>query len=269
MDFLIAVLIIAAIGLLVGVLLAFSAKIFAVKKDEREEFIRELLPGANCGACGYSGGDGYAKALAKGETENVSLCSPGGNSVAGKLGEYLGLSAEEIIPHVACVRCVGTCETAQTKLEYSGVASCRLAMQLFDGHKVCRQGCLGFGDCVKACPYDAIFICNGIARVSTNLCHNCKACVNVCPKHCIQMIPLTKKVAAVMCNNREKGAVARKACKSACIACGKCERVCPVGAVKVVDNLAVIDENLCISCGKCAEGCPVKCIEMINQNFNA
>lgn len=261
-ELFIAILIISLLGLLVGILLSVSAKIFAVQKDEKEEQIRACLPGANCGACGFSGCDGYAKALAEGKAESVSLCAPGGSEVANALGALLGKTAEAGEEQVAVVACGGDCENAQTKIEYHGVQSCKLAVQLYDGQKVCVQGCLGYGDCVSACPYDAIFICNGVAKISPDKCKACRACIKVCPKGVISLMPKRKK-SAVLCKNTDKGADARKACKKACIGCGKCERSCPQGAIKVENFLARVDASKCNACGICAEGCPVKCISIM------
>lgn len=262
-EFIIAVVIIALLGLIVGLLLSVASFIFAVKKDERAEQIREHLAGANCGACGFSGCDAYAAALSEGKTDNVSLCTPAGADAAKAIGAILGVEAGEREREIAFVACNGTCENAAEKHEYSGVDSCRLAMQLFGGQKACRYGCLGFGDCVKACPFEAIFICDGVAHVSPELCRGCKMCVATCPKGIISMLPESTKT-AVVCKSNEKGADTRKMCKSGCIGCGKCARSCPESAIEVVDNLAVINKEKCTGCGTCVEGCPVKCIKFVS-----
>lgn len=261
-SILIAVIIIAGLGLIVGLLLSVSSIIFSVKKNELESEIRQCLPGANCGACGFSGCDGYAKALASNQCESVSLCAPGGAAVAESLAKLLGKQAESVVPTAAFVHCAGSCDKAQTKLNYSGVKSCKLAVQLFEGQKECTFGCVGFGDCVAECEYDAITLCNGVAHIDADACKSCGKCIKICPKHIISLAPRDKKLAHVLCSNTQKGPVARKSCKAACIGCGKCERTCSVGAVKVENFLAVIDAQKCIGCGDCVAGCPVKALSL-------
>lgn len=261
-----AVVIVSAIGIVAGILLSVASEIFAVPKNETEEKIRECLPGANCGACGFSGCDGYAAALAKGETESVSQCAPGGNAVAKKIGILIGKEATAIKPMAAVVMCGGDCDHANDKLEYQGVMSCKAAMQLYGGHKSCPYGCLGYGDCMNACPYEAITMCNGVARVNTMACHACRACQRACPKGLIEMLPLETTMAAVLCHNHDKGAQTRKDCTYGCIGCGKCTRTCPNGAVTMDNFVAKVDPELCTGCGLCHEACPVKCIDLIRLN---
>ena len=165
-EILIPVIIVAAIGLIAGLGLAIASAVFAVPVDEKAEKVRACLPGANCGACGYTGCDGYADALAKGQTEECNLCIPGGNGTAKEIAEIMGLAAGEIVPSVAAVMCQGNRQNVEEKLEYSGVRSCKIATQLFGGPKNCVHGCIGFGDCVEVCPYEAIFICDGVARIN-------------------------------------------------------------------------------------------------------
>ena len=258
-----AVIIVAVIGVLCAILLSVASVVFAVPVDEKEVQIRECLPGANCGACGYSGCDGYAGALAKGETDNTALCIPGGTDVSKQIAQITGGEAGEIKPTVAVVLCQGNSLNTGMKLEYQGVETCKLAAQLFGGPKSCQYGCIGFGDCVKACPYDAIFICDGVARINPNLCRSCKSCISACPKGLIELLPLDNAQAAVLCKNRDKGAQTRKQCKAGCIGCMKCMKTCEAGAVTVQNNVAHVDYDKCTGCGKCAEVCPVKCIDLI------
>ncbi|MGN1419571.1 MAG: RnfABCDGE type electron transport complex subunit B, partial [Acutalibacteraceae bacterium] len=226
------------------------------------EKIRECLPGANCGACGFSGCDGYAAALSKGETTECNRCTPGGNDAATAIAAIMGVEAGEVKPMVAAVMCQGNCTNAQTKLEYSGVQSCKMAAQLFGGPKNCVYGCLGFGDCMNVCQYDAIFICDGVARINPDNCRACKMCINTCPKHLIELFPLDTTKAAVLCKNHDKGGNTRKQCKAGCIGCMKCTKVCEVDAVKVENFCAHVDYDKCIGCGKCHEACPVGCIDL-------
>ncbi len=261
-EIIVAVVIVASIGIITGLGLSVASSIFAVKKDEREEKIRECLPGANCGACGYSGCDGYAAALNKGEAKSAALCGPGGKDVADALSELLGMEKEEIVPMQAKVLCLGDCEKAKDKLEYKGVKSCKAASMMFGGHKNCQFGCIGYGDCVNKCPYGAISLEKGLAHVDGSKCRACKKCLEVCPKHIITMVPKAKKYATVLCKNENKGVDTHKECMVGCIGCGKCARNCEYGAITVENFLARVDVDKCTGCGKCAENCPIKCIKM-------
>lgn len=259
-----AVLIVGIIGLVCGIALAVASIVLAVPSDEKADTITEMLPGANCGACGFSGCGGYASALSKGDTTNTALCNPGGSDVSKQIAEYLGLAAGEIEPMAAVVLCQGSCGNASTKMEYSGVESCKMASQLFGGPKDCVYGCLGLGDCVRECPYNAIRICDGIARINPSMCKACKKCINTCPKGLIELLPLNKSKAVVLCKNKDKGVLARKECKMACIGCMKCAKVCEAGAVTVTNFNAHVDTEKCTGCGNCKEACPVGCIDILN-----
>lgn len=258
-----AVLIVAVIGLILGLALAVASIVMAVPVDKKAEEIRECLPGANCGACGFSGCDGYAAALSKGITKNTALCAPGGNEVSAQIAEIAGLAAGNVKPSAAVVTCQGFCEKANTKMVYNGVESCQMAKQLFGGPKECIYGCIGLGDCVRACPYEAIHICDGVARVNPAMCKACKMCLKTCPNGIIKMMPLHEAKAAVLCVNKDKGAVTRKECQLGCIGCMKCVKACEFDAVKVENFCAKVDFNKCTGCGKCTEVCPVKCINLI------
>lgn len=260
---LIAVLLVSFIGLVAGVGLALLSDIMAVPVDKKAEAIEAILPGANCGACGYSGCAGYAVALSTGKTKDTALCSPGGNEVSKLIASELGLSAGEVLPVAAVVLCQGNTTNAKVKMNYMGVKSCRMADQLFGGPKECIYGCVGLGDCVEACPYNAIHICDGVARINPLICRACKLCVATCPKGLIEMLPLHQAKAAVLCKNKDKGGLTRKECKAGCIGCMRCVKACEYDAIEVKDNVAVVDYEKCTGCGKCHEVCPVKCIDVI------
>ncbi len=262
-DIIIAVAIVAGIGILAGFLLAVLSKVMAVPVDEKAAEIEEILPGANCGSCGFSGCSGYAAALSSGKTTETGLCNPGGNEVSQKIAEIMGLSASSVTPMTAVVRCAGTPDKAQNKLDYDGVQSCQMASQLFGGPKSCSYGCLGLGDCARACPYDAIMLCDGVAVVSPEMCRACKKCVAVCPKHIITLMPKGQLTAAVLCVNHDKGAKTRKDCTVGCIGCMKCVKACPNGAVKVENFTASVDNMKCTACGACAEQCPTGAISVL------
>ncbi len=263
-DILIAAGVVALMGCFFGLLLYLTSRFFAVRRDERAENLRATLPGVNCGACGYTGCDQYAQALATGAAK-TNLCIPGGSDTAKRIAELLGVKAERVEPMVAVVHCNGTCEVTENRAAYAGDNSCRAASLVYGGSVgSCTFGCLGYGDCAAACPVNAICLDNGVARVDRRVCIACGACVTTCPKGIITLIP-TKALPANLCSNREIGAKVRKECKNGCIACRKCEKICPTQAITVSDDLAVIDYGKCISCGKCVEVCPVHCIHAVGQ----
>ncbi|MGI6745155.1 MAG: Electron transport complex protein rnfB [Firmicutes bacterium ADurb.Bin300] len=268
-DILSAVLLVSGLGVALGLALAIASRIFAVPVDEKAESIADILPGANCGFCGFSGCSDYAAALSSGKTDKTNLCNPGGNDVAAAIADILGVQSENIIPTTAFVHCNGNRTNAKTKMLYSGVKSCQMANQLFGGNKECEYGCLGLGDCVAACQYDAIRIVDGIARIDPLLCRSCKACIATCPKGLISLVPLGVRKAVVLCMNHEKGGIAKKQCNAACIGCMRCEKVCEAGAVKVNGYVAYVDTDKCTGCGKCHEVCPVGCIEIVTPGVMA
>lgn len=264
-EILFPVLIVAGIGLIAGLLLAVLSKLMAVPVDEKEEAVIQALPGANCGACGFSGCQGYASALAKGKTRDTGLCAPGGSEVSAAISEIMGLSASTIVPMTAVVRCMGNDDCAEKKLIYSGVSSCKMASQLFGGDKTCIYGCLGLGDCQRECPYDAINICGGVAIVSPELCKACKKCIAVCPKELIELMPKSGSKAAVLCRNHDKGALVKKECSTGCLGCTKCVKTCPEEAISMDNLVAKVDYDKCTGCGQCTDSCPNDTIKILNS----
>ena len=261
MEILIAFLVMLSVALLAGILILVFSHFFSIKKNELESSVRECLPGINCGACGYKGCDDYAAALADGKAK-PNLCVPGAQNVSDQICCVLGVESQEVEDLIALVKCNGHCEATFQKAEYDGVKTCKGASMLFGGTNSCRYGCLGYGDCAAVCPSGAICLADGIAHVNTSRCLGCGLCANTCPKHIISMIPQEAR-SAVLCSNKQKGADAMKACKNACIACKKCEKKCPNGAIKVTDNLAVIDYTKCTYCGLCANECPTGCLKNV------
>ncbi len=259
MEIVVAILIVGVIGLICGIGLSVASVIMNVPVDETVSKLREELPGANCGACGYSGCDGYAEALAEG-TAKPGLCSPGGESVNLKLSEILGVASEVLDKKVAFVKCNGNNNNTSKKYEYFGVQSCAAANMLYGGDGNCTFGCLGYGDCVKNCMFYAISVIDGLAKVNKELCTACGKCCEVCPKGIIELVPISKTF-GVQCSNTDKGAVTRKVCKEGCVGCMKCQKNCEFDAITVENNLAKIDYSKCTGCGKCAENCPTNAIK--------
>lgn len=250
---------VTGIGLICAAILVIASKFMSVKENETEKKIRECLPGANCGACGFTGCDGYAKALAEDPDTKTNLCIPGADAVSKQISELLGREFADTIEQVACIKCCGTCENTEKKAKYSGIETCAAVKMLYGGDGLCTFGCIGRGDCARVCPEGAICLDDGVARVDPRKCIGCGICSKNCPNGIISMMPDQHR-RVIACSNTEKGAVARKKCKNACIGCGKCEKNCPEGAVTVKDNLATIDYEKCTDCGTCVEVCPVGCI---------
>ena len=252
------VIIIGGLGLVLGVLLGFASKIFAVKRDERIDKIREFLPGANCGGCGFAGCDGLAKAIIE-DGAPINSCKVLNSEQLKKIAEIVGVEAEEKVPLVAVPRCLGTFDVAIQRYRYEGISDCAAVTQLGEGTKSCPFACVGLGNCVRVCPTDAITIVNGIARIDEEKCISCGKCVTTCPRNIIALLPRESK-ARVLCSSHLKGKVVRDSCKVGCIACGMCVKACKFDAIKMVDDLPVIDYEKCTACLECAKVCPVKCI---------
>lgn len=255
----IATVVVSAVGLFIGLFLGIAGIKFAVKVDEREEAVLGVLPGNNCGGCGYPGCSGLAAAIVKGEAP-VNACPVGGDPVGKQIAEIMGVEAGETARMVAFVKCQGDCEKAKVDYEYTGVEDCgMLAFVPNGGPKSCNYGCLGYGSCVKACPFDAIHVVNGIAVVDKEACKACGKCVAACPKNLIELIPYEAKY-VVACNSKEKGPVTMKECSVGCIGCTLCAKNCPNDAVKIENFLSTIDQDKCEGCGICMEKCPKKTI---------
>ncbi len=272
MDFLITpVIILGAIGLIAAVVLFACSKKFAVKEDPRLPLINEALPQANCGGCGFPGCSGFASACIK-AAESGSLdgfnCSVGGPKAMGQIADILGLSVAASTPKVAVVRCNGSCANRPKIAKYDGLQTCRTVNSCGAGETACGFGCLGCGDCVAACKFDAIHINpeTGLPEVDENKCVACGACVKACPRNIIELRPqgIKGRRVWVSCVNKEKGPAVLKACKVSCIACGACVKACKFDAITVENNVAYIDAEKCKLCRACEAVCPRDAIRDIN-----
>jgi len=240
-------------------LLGVAAKAFKVETDERLEQIIEYLPGANCGGCGYAGCGAMAEGLLAGKAELAS-CAAVKAEQAEKIADLLGTKSVPKEAIVAKVLCKGTCDVTGKKYEYSGVRDCVAAQRYGGGEKACLYGCIGFGSCVQVCKFDAISIENGVAQIAEEKCVACGACANICPRKLIELVPVSQK-ALVTCLSKDRGVFMKQVCTKGCIGCGICVKNCEAGAIKVQENVAVIDRTLCTGCGTCAEKCPKKIID--------
>lgn len=248
----------ASLGLLAGVLLTFASKFFEVKVDERIEKVNDVLPQANCGACGYAGCADYANAVV---TQNAptNLCKPGGPKVVEGISNILGTAAMESVQEVAFVHCSGDSTATGYRYNFDGIQACSAVKRFYSGNSTCPYGCLGLGDCSTVCEYNAIYIKDSIAHINPEKCIACGKCVTVCPNNLITMKPKNTKV-VVACTSRDNGKATKLSCKNGCIGCKMCEKKCQHDAIKVMDFHAIIDYNKCVDCGECATVCPVKVI---------
>ncbi len=239
-DIILPIVIMGVLGFFFSSGLVFAYKLLRVEEDPKIEQIYEILPHGNCGACGYSGCRVFAEMVVRGET-TPGNCPVAGEEASKKIAEILGIKAKEVIKKVARVHCRGTPEAAKSRGIYLGIPTCAAA-QLTGGNKQCSWGCLGYGDCARACPFDAIHINEAnLPVVSEDRCTGCGLCVDVCPRNIIELHPSSQKV-IVFCRSQDRGPTARKACKNACIACGICTRACPEGII-LKNNLAKIVDH--------------------------
>ncbi|MBT9129895.1 MAG: Electron transport complex subunit RsxB [candidate division WS2 bacterium] len=262
-EFIIHSLIITGgLGLVFGLGLALFSQKFKVEEDPRLELIQNLLPGANCGACGYPGCRQLAEAILRGELV-PEKCTVGGNKVVAEIGNLLGIEVSQVKPGIACIICQGDEARASRRAEYYGINTCNAASQISGGFKQCFYGCLGLADCVKVCPFDALRMSlDNLPLVDESKCTACGLCVKACPRKIIDIFPRDNPV-IISCVSPQKGPEVRKACQVGCIKCGICVKNCPQGAIHLepsLGNLAVIDYTLCNNCGVCVEKCPTKCI---------
>ncbi len=253
----VGVVILGLLGLLFGFGLAMAGKVFAVDVDPRVEKLLEVLPGANCGACGNPGCSGFAEGLVEGRCDlnDCPVCSPEARKAA---AEILGVEVGEAERRIAVVHCRR--ETVPPRFEYHGVKDCAAAQIVYGGFTTCRYGCLGLGTCVEACPFGAMYMGeDGLPHIIEDKCTGCGNCVRACPRGVISLAPVSRDV-HVLCNSKHPGKYTRDCCTHGCIGCKRCEKTCKHGAITVTDFLATIDYDKCVNCGECVEVCPTGAI---------
>ena len=261
----IAIAVLGGLGVVFGLILAISSRIFAVKEDPRKQLLDEIMPGANCGACGFAGCSAYADAVIEGTTV-VGACPVGGVELANKMARIMGVTdIGAALRQVAFVRCNGSGSNRHL-YNYEGIHDCLAASRVAAGGPLaCQYGCLAYGTCMKVCDFDAISIKNHCAVVDMEKCVGCLKCVSACPRNLITVVPYGSDV-LVKCHSRDKGVDTRAVCESGCIGCGLCARACPNGVITVENNLAsIVDYSKCISCGACIDVCPQKLIRRASE----
>ncbi|MCR8746497.1 RnfABCDGE type electron transport complex subunit B [Romboutsia lituseburensis] len=253
-----SVLVLGILGLIFGAVLAYASKKFAVEVDPRVEAILQALPGANCGGCGFPGCGGLASAIAEGNAP-VNGCPVGGSDCSAKIGEIMGLKAEEGEKKVAKVICKGNCMSSKDKYTYEGIQDCRSANTLNGGAKSCKYGCLGLGTCRDYCKFGAISIIDGVAVIDEEKCVMCGKCMEVCPKGIIISKPQKQEI-IVECNSRDFGKAVKEKCSVGCIGCGLCAKACKFDAIEFENKIAKINPEKCVGCMECVQKCPTKVI---------
>ncbi len=251
----IAAIVLGSLGLMLGILLTIAHQKLKIETNPLVEKITNLLPGANCGACGYSGCQQLAEGIVKGEAE-PNRCPVSKPETINKIAKILGKKIALKEKKVARILCAGGKKNAREKFSYYGIKDCQAAMLVAGGNLLCKYGCLGFGTCAAVCPFDAIKMDeNSLPIINPEECRGCGKCVDACPKGLIELLPVSQKF-LVACSSRNKGAITAKSCSVGCIGCQKCVKVCPTNAITVENFLARIDPEKCNNCGKCAEVCP-------------
>lgn len=263
-----SVITLGVVGALAAVILYMAAQKFKVYEDPRIDEVEAVLPAANCGGCGFPGCRGFADACVKADSLDSLNCPVGGTETMSAVAKILGMEASASDKLVAVVRCNGTCEHRPKINQYDGAENCSVASALYGGDTGCSYGCLGLGECVDACKFDAMYMDEetGLPVVIEDKCVSCGACVKACPKNILEMRkvgPKSRRI-YVNCVNKDKGGIAKKACAVACIGCSKCEKVCEFESITIADNLAYIDHVKCRLCRKCVDVCPTNAIIELN-----
>ena len=262
------IVVLAGLGLLLALLLYFVAQKFKTSEDSRVADVEAVLPGANCGGCGYAGCHDFASSAVAAPNLKAHYCPVGGDAVMQKVAAILGYEAQKKAPQVSVLLCNGTCEARPRLNTFDGVQTCAVKANLYAGDTACAYGCLGCGDCVRACKFGALSMnaATGLPQVDENKCTACAACAKACPRHIIELRDKGPRGVrmVVKCRNKDKGPVAKKECANACIGCGICFKTCAHGAIVFENNLAYIDYTKCKLCRECEAVCPTGSIHGIN-----
>ena len=264
-----SVLLLTSLGIIAAIVLYIVSKKFYVYEDPLIAEVEDILPAANCGGCGSPGCKAFAEKLVNSEDISSLFCPVGGNDVMKLVSQVLGKEVAEKDPTIAVLRCQGACDVRPKTTEYQGPKSCAISSIIYSGETDCQYGCLGDGDCVAVCKFDAMYMddSTGLPVIITDKCTSCGACVEACPRDIIEMHPKHKRDLKIFvgCLNQDKAGIAKKACDVACIGCSKCLDICPKDAVTMANNVAYIDPVVCTLCRKCVEVCPTHSI--IETNF--
>lgn len=264
----ITIISLSAIGIIAAAILYYAAQKFKVYEDPRIDQVDDILPGANCGGCGFPGCRGFAEALVKADDISDLFCPVAGNETMAEVAKLLGHEATAKDPEIAVLRCNGNPDHRPSVNKYDGAPSCAIASSLYSGETGCQFGCLGLGDCVDVCSFDALHMdpMTGLPIVDGEKCTACGKCVDACPKLLFEIRPKGKKDRRIFvsCMNMDKGGVAKKSCSVACIGCSKCVKVCPFEAIELENFLAYIDPVKCKLCRKCTTECPTGAIHELN-----
>lgn len=256
------VTVLSGLGLAFATALVIASRKLAVQTDERIGRVRGLLPGSNCGACGFAGCDDYASTLVR-DSSHIQACRQISGMERRDIGRLLGIEVVEVEPPVAKIMCGGG---SRVSFKYLGAEECALAAGLMGGHLECKYGCLGFGDCARACVFEAIEMgADGLPLIDEHKCRGCGLCVKACPKGIIKLIPRDKIIVFLLCSSTKPAKIKAAACKNSCVACGLCVKACPIGAVKVENNLAVINHDFCTRCGECVKACRRNCLKILPE----
>ena len=264
LEVLVPILSIAGLALLFGGLLGFATKKFYVEVDPKVGQIMELLPGVNCGGCGFAGCGQFADSVAKG-VAGYGDCPVAGEATSMEIAAVMGVEAQATGRKIAFVKCNGIDDNVKKNYDYSGLKNCVSAAQLaLGGNKACSHACIGLDSCKEACPFDAIAMVDGVSVIDEDKCVACGKCIEACPKGLIDMVYEKAKV-RVMCNSKDKGKDVREKCSAGCIACTLCKKNCPEDAIIIENNIAIVDYDKCTSCRACVEKCPTKCIKVFES----
>ncbi len=254
-----SVLTLFGLGLVAAIVLAAASRVFYVEEDPRVEAVMDALPGANCGGCGYAGCEGYAIAVVNEANVAASLCVAGSADTSITIGELTGKSVGAADPMISFRRCDKVAGKVAEKYQYHGMPSCAAATLLMNGSDLCSWSCLGFGDCVEVCPFDAMEVIDRLVVINPRKCTGCGICIKACPRDSLDLIPMRARV-AVTCATKDKLRAVMDICEVGCINCGKCIKACPAKAISTRDSRIEIDQQKCLSYGSdCEEVCIATC----------